>query len=140
MKVGIDLAQREIQRVVSCTGTINVSPHIRGELLKGDDVLLTLTDGGILISPYREGEVREQTYSVKAKFSVGRLYLPVRFLNEANIKRWITIKIQSNGNLLLVPGERCMICGSRKDLYSYNADQQICWGCLKRAYQSKMGG
>lgn len=121
--------------MVTSNSTITLSPLIRGESLKGDDVLLTLADGGILVSPYQEGEVQGNDYA-REKFSSGRLYLPLRFLKAANIKRWVTVKIQPNGNLLLVPGEQCMICGSRKNLYSFDADRQICKECLKKANRS----
>jgi hypothetical protein len=140
MKAGANLAQQEIQRMVTCAGTVNISPLIRGERLQGDDVLLTLADGGILVSPYREGGTREQEFSARAKFSGARLYLPVRLLTAANIKRWVTIKKNQHGNLLLTPGERCMICGSRENLYTFNADQQICRKCLEKTKQFKAGG
>lgn len=112
---------------------VTISPFIRGEMLKEDEVLLTLKQGGILISPYRDGDEVAQNYCTKSKFSNGRLYLPSAMLTATRIKRMVTITIQEDGTLLLEPGERCLICGSRKNLHYFNADQQICQDCLRKA-------
>lgn len=124
-----------IRRTISKAYQINLSKQIRGELLKNEDVLLTVCPEGIIVSPLAEKKTDVNQYSVKAKFNrFGRLYIPYHILQAAKIERNVTVEFRGDGSLLLSPeGCFCVICGSDKNLRKIGRDQMICEGCLKKA-------
>lgn len=119
------------KRSITKMGLTNIGRQIRGEALD-QDVFLTITDAGVLISPRAPGEVCSDGSSYVARFDqYNRLALPAKLRRDANITKRVDI-IKDGDCLILSPViEVCMVCGTEKNLKEVSHDKFICQACRK---------
>lgn len=119
------------KRSVTKMGLMNIGRQIRGEAFD-QDVFLTVTEAGILISP-ATGPVSDNKDICVARFDqYNRISLPSELRRAANINKKVDVTLDGN-NLIIAPViDVCAICGTDQNLHKVAQGKYICEACRKQ--------